>query len=267
MAQQKAAFIKVPTEQTDGFQSMPTEPSNRLPDTDLRTEICTETDALKIAEAFYICFPAEWWAQKEPIELRPAEHLRHALLAKRLLPAFKYAHIVFVKAVLVATGETIGVAGWSLPSNPDVHNLFRRSAVEHYGWQTLLGWSDAEVEEMWAHVAPDWNSEIEKDDDRRREVMDGKPHWYLAPLLVWPEYQGRGVGSRLMRWAIEKADATVPATPMYLECMPSARAVYLHLGFETMDGCRMVRRGPGVTGMAESAEERDVQNTGEKLGV
>ncbi|EFQ91284.1 hypothetical protein CFE70_009110 [Pyrenophora teres f. teres 0-1] len=246
---------------------MPTEPSRRIPDSDLRIEICTEADALKIAEAFYTCFPADWWARKEPVELRPAEHVRHALLAKRLLPVFKHPHKIIVKAVFVPTGEIIGVAGWSLPSSPEVHNLFRRSAVDYYGWQTLLGWSDAEVEDMWAHVDPDWSSEIESHDDKRREVMNGEPHWYLAPLLTWPEYQGRGVGSRLMRWAIDQADATVPPTPMFLECMPSARAVYLHLGFEPVGGSRMLRRGPRVTAEMEATKKTDLQTLKKDMGV
>lgn len=111
-----------------------------------------------------------------------------------------------------------------------------------------MGWSDAEVEEMWSHVGPGWETEIEKDDNRRREVMNGQPHWYLAPLITWPEYQGRGVGSRMMKWAIEQADATVPVTPMYLESQPSARPVYLHHGFEPLDDHRMVRRDPKATG-------------------
>jgi hypothetical protein len=48
MSQQKAAFIKVPTEATGGFQTMPTEPEKRLPDSDIRLELCTEEDADKI---------------------------------------------------------------------------------------------------------------------------------------------------------------------------------------------------------------------------
>ena len=48
MAQQKAAFIKVPTDTTGGFQTMPTEPSRRIPDADIRLELCTEADAPKI---------------------------------------------------------------------------------------------------------------------------------------------------------------------------------------------------------------------------
>jgi len=52
MAQQKTAFIKVPTDTTGGFQTMPTEPSRRIPDADIRLELCTEADAPKI-----VCFP------------------------------------------------------------------------------------------------------------------------------------------------------------------------------------------------------------------
>jgi hypothetical protein len=48
MSQPKAAFIKVPTESTGGFQTMPTEPEKRLPDSDIRIELCTEKDADRI---------------------------------------------------------------------------------------------------------------------------------------------------------------------------------------------------------------------------
>lgn len=47
MAQQKAVFIKVPTDQV-GFQTMPVEPERRMKDTEISVKICTENDAEKI---------------------------------------------------------------------------------------------------------------------------------------------------------------------------------------------------------------------------
>ena len=259
MAEQKATFIKVPTDLTNGFQTMPVEPSRRLPESDIRIELCTERDATKIAEGLYLCFPDDWWAKKEPLELRPQENsnqIRIQRMAARLTPAITDPHHNFIKAVYVPTGETIGIAGWTLPSNPGVHNMFRRTAVEHYGWQEKMGWSDAELEEMWSHVSNEtWSVQFGKDDETRREITEGKPHWYLAPLLTWPEWQGRGVGKRLMDWAIRQADAEEVSTPMYLESRPSARPVYMHLGFVPCGEYNMLRRGPAVVRGLEAEEE------------
>lgn len=110
-----------------------------------------------------------------------------------------------------------------------------------------MGWTDAEYDEMWEHVNEDaWSGEFAVQDDIRKEVLGDEPHWYLAPLLTWPEYQGRGVGKRLMYWAIDQADKTEPATPLYLESAPTARAVYMHCGFRPVGKVNFVRRGPAV---------------------
>jgi hypothetical protein len=48
MSQQRASFIKVPTDITGGFQTMPVEPEKRLPESEISIELCTEKDAEKI---------------------------------------------------------------------------------------------------------------------------------------------------------------------------------------------------------------------------
>jgi GNAT superfamily N-acetyltransferase len=130
-----------------------------------------------------------------------------------------------------------------------------------------MNWTDEEVDEMWAHVDDvQWNGEIKRYDNIRREVLGDEPHWFLAPLMTWPEFQGRGVGKKLLMWAIEQADKTSPPTPMYLESAPTARAVYLHCGFEPSGEVNMVRRGPkvyvkeeGESVLGEKAEEVSVE--------
>lgn len=107
-------------------------------------------------------------------------------------------------------------------------------------------WTDDEIEEMFAHVDDEaWSAQFAKDDETRRQIFGGEGHWYLAPLLTWPEWQGRGVGKRLLEWAIERADGGEEVVPMYLESAPSARAVYLHCGFLPVGEVNFVRRGPG----------------------
>ena len=63
-----------------------------------------------------------------------------------------------------------------------------------------------------------------------------------------PEFRGKGIGHLMMNYAIEKADAQEPPMPIFLEALPNARPVYLHLGFKSREGpgreIVMVRRGP-----------------------
>ena len=164
----------------------------------------------------------------------------------------------WMKAVLTSNGTIVGIAGWMGPGNKGIHNVFLRSATEYYGWQEQMGWSDAEIDEMWEHVSDEnWRGQLGKDDDIRRELLGDEPHWFLAPLFTWPEYQGRGVAKKLLTWAIEQADATNPITPMYLESAPTARAVYMHCGFVPQGAVNFVRRGPAVVRGLEAEEEKE----------
>ncbi|KAJ4308189.1 hypothetical protein N0V94_009459, partial [Neodidymelliopsis sp. IMI 364377] len=123
----------------------------------------------------------------------------------------------WLKAVHTPSNTLIGVAGWAGPDLP-LHNIFRRDAFSFFGWDAKMHVSAADIDEWFAHVDDSqWSAKFAIDDETRRAVVEGQPHWYLAPLLVWPEWQGRGVGSLLLDWAIEKADKEVPQTRMYLE--------------------------------------------------
>ena len=120
-----------------------------------------------------------------------------------------------------------------------------------------MGWTDDDVDDMWAHVDGEmWTARFARDDAARGELVGG-PHWYLAPLMTWPEWQGKGVARRLVDWAVERADATVPPEPMFLESRPHARAMYMHFGFEPCGEYRFIRRGPKVADDKEKVDEQD----------
>lgn len=145
----------------------------------------------------------------------------------------------------------MGAACWASPSLP-CHNILRRSAATFYGWGEKMGWSDAEMDDMWAGVDDEkWSAHFAKDDEAR-ERLTGEPHWYLAPLMIWPEWQGKGVGRRLLDWAMDRADKE--GRVMFLESRPNARAVYLHCGFEPYDEYRFMRRGRGVVKEGDGEE-------------
>jgi GNAT superfamily N-acetyltransferase len=168
-------------------------------------------------------------------------------MAKRILPSLSEPHIKWIKAVSKSTGEVLGAACWTAPGAP-LHNYLRRSAISPsvYDWQSKMSWTDAEVDEMWSGVSDsEWNVRTAENDELRRQTFGDEPHWYLAPLCCWPEHQGKGVGKRLLNWAIERADKSEPVQPLFLESAPSARVVYLHVGFVPVgERTAMMRRGP-----------------------
>jgi GNAT superfamily N-acetyltransferase len=115
-----------------------------------------------------------------------------------------------------------------------------------YGWREKLGWSDKQIDELFKHVDADaWSGRHQRDDAVRKEMLGDESHWYLALLLTWPEWQGRGVARRLLDWGIQRADAEDPPIAMYLETSAKAKRVYDHVGFvQQGEGKVMIRRGP-----------------------
>jgi GNAT superfamily N-acetyltransferase len=70
-----------------------------------------------------------------------------------------------------------------------------------------------------------------------------EPHYYLGPLGVKPEWQGKGLGGALMRPVLERCDRE--NVPAYLEASTSRnRALYLRNGFEVVEEVNMPGGGP-----------------------
>ena len=83
---------------------------------------------------------------------------------------------------------------------------------------------------------------------RSRLRMEGRhprkpPHWYLAFMALAPEWQGRGLGTALLRPALDELDgSTIPA---YLEAStPRSRELYRRNGFEVTGELNLPAGGP-----------------------
>jgi predicted N-acetyltransferase YhbS len=75
-------------------------------------------------------------------------------------------------------------------------------------------------------------------DGNGRTDGDGR---YIGPLWVLEEYQGRGIGTALLKEGMDKSDASGEA--IYLEASDDGRPVYESLGFKSVTGGKeMVRR-------------------------
>lgn len=68
-------------------------------------------------------------------------------------------------------------------------------------------------------------------------------HYYLDSLGVEPQWQGRGLGSALMRPVLERCDAQ--RMPAYLNAgSPGSRDLYLRHGFQVTEEFRLPDGGP-----------------------
>lgn len=204
----------------------------------------------------YQAFSDAWWENKEPTALRPPLHsTRVSRLATRCIrPSFSNPDLHWIKAIHTPTNAIIAVACWMGPEHP-LHNIWRADAADKYNWAEKFGWSVDDIKEMWSGCLMEtWTSKFSKMDQTRAEVMGDEKHWYLAPLFTVPKFQGRGVGGKLLKWAFERADATSPVTPIYLEASAAGKPVYEHYGFNMCGEENMVRRGPKA---AKTASEKN----------
>ena len=70
-----------------------------------------------------------------------------------------------------------------------------------------------------------------------------REHWYLAFIGVDPEWQGRGIGTALLRPVLERCDRE--GLPAYLEASsPRNRACYERNGFRVVEEYRVARDAP-----------------------
>lgn len=71
------------------------------------------------------------------------------------------------------------------------------------------------------------------------------PSWYLNAMGVTPDWQGRGIGTALMRPVLERCDAD--RVPAYLETSTTrGRALYERTGFEVVEECRVADDAPPI---------------------
>jgi len=70
------------------------------------------------------------------------------------------------------------------------------------------------------------------------ETMGGTTFWDLELLVTAPEHQGRGAGTMVLRWVMERAEGTRAeesgrvGVPCFLEATRAGRPVYERVGFE-----------------------------------
>lgn len=126
------------------------------------------------------------------------------------------------------TGKILGVALWTPPAQGETGAQQRMSAAR--GYAKLFG----------PHVFALYRRERELGACHPRF-----PHWYLYTLAVSPAAQGKGVGSRLLRAGMERANRQA----VYLEAStPRSARLYAGLGFVPLG--ELPRHGAGPSELA-----------------
>ncbi|KAF7595678.1 hypothetical protein BBP40_005122 [Aspergillus hancockii] len=128
----------------------------------------------------------------------------------------------FVKAVDNATNEIVGWAWWIF--YPDLESYIEgaKAYVKDHGSPPKTAISREAYLEYFQTVIS------------KREKWIGARHTgFLQVLVVLPEYQGRGIGTQLVKMGLE--DAKTLNLPVWLESSPEGYALYKKLGFNDLN--------------------------------
>jgi GNAT superfamily N-acetyltransferase len=116
-------------------------------------------------------------------------------------------------------GKIVAAATWAPPAEPLKDEQVARLLEEMR--DTLAPYSPG--------VAARWVGFYEKLLAALRKSVQ-QPFWSLSPIVVLPEEQGRGIGSRLIRKKLEE----IGALPCFLSTQSTAnRDIYIRYGFRT----------------------------------
>ncbi|BGP13676.1 hypothetical protein JCM10213_002245 [Rhodosporidiobolus nylandii] len=190
------------------------------------------TDLLWVAENNFKTFPTFYEPLFTPASSRPPHDVLVQRFAKRLEPLISSPHILAIKAVLASgpeKGKAVGHTLWHRPGAP-VRNMKRPfPAIPE---EEKENWDGTDVEK-WETKWAGW-------DATRARIMGDIPHWYIAPIWIIPEYQGQGIGRKLMQQVIDLADQHTPSQPIFLEASKDGQPMYEKLGFVVEGGSEYV---------------------------
>ncbi|KAG9010648.1 hypothetical protein FRB94_010125 [Tulasnella sp. JGI-2019a] len=209
----------------------------KTPKRDVVISEVTSEDLEEITKVFWDAFaPIFPFDKVEPLDRRPSDEVRLARTIRRKAFFTQAPGSVTFKAVDRQTGEVLGFASWTVPD-------YTQKTHPHLKNDSLI--KTEEDRDAWEGVdVPLWNSMWQSWVDYKAEILQGRKHWFLAPLCVKQAAQGQGVGKALINYIITKADAAEPPEIIYLDASKQGQLLYKSVGFEYIGD--MSRAFPGM---------------------
>jgi ribosomal protein S18 acetylase RimI-like enzyme len=139
---------------------------------------------------------------------------------------------------LEVAARPVDELAWTLrpatPADRDFAFELNRETMKEYVGATW-GWDDAEQEALFEESFDPTDCEIVhvgQTDIGLLAVGEDADEIYLAGIDLLPEWQGRGIGSSIVRSLLERGAASgKPVTLRVLHTNPRAEALYVRLGF------------------------------------
>ncbi|KAL2856782.1 hypothetical protein BJX68DRAFT_191657 [Aspergillus pseudodeflectus] len=94
------------------------------------------------------------------------------------------------------------------------------------------------------------NSFFSRVDQERKNAIGEQPHYYLDMLAVDPAFGRRGLGARLLKWGLDRADGERVIT--FISSSPTGRGLY------EKHGCRALNNYQVIPGYRETSMVRPV---------
>lgn len=177
------------------------------------------------------------------------EDAHQNLMRKSIDHWFADPHTQIIKAVDHDTGQILGWACWALKGAESDEVEKGEGKDEGAGKQKASSQPGEANATEETPPPPPPKPETQKDPARilgglmakemiKWESVHLKPlkkYWVLEALSTDPSVQGRGVGSKLVQWGIETADAVNPGLACYAHASPAGHGLYARAGFEEDD--------------------------------
>ena len=120
--------------------------------------------------------------------------------------------IRYLKATDTFTGEMVAAAKW---------NFWHDNGANRSPWSDHPNPLANDAAVAWFFGETGKN---------REACMQGRPHFYMSMLMVLPDYQGRGIGKRLLEWGLEQADEM--GMEVWIDATDVGLPLYKKLGWE-----------------------------------
>ncbi|KAJ6536947.1 acyl-CoA N-acyltransferase [Mycena capillaripes] len=191
---------------------------------------CTPADVPQMVECYLDAFAETAFTWFWP----PTRESMRAWTLARFARRFQDPNDQQFKVMEEGTAQVVAFARWGVPEG--MKGLAARFELDAAAGSLNSMGRDAQahaVQELPEGANEEVFNEFFAGIKRMQAKWDAKSKLDLSLICTHPKYQGQGLAAALIKPVLDIADAE--GMTAYLEALPSAKAVYEHYGFKTVD--------------------------------